>query len=102
LTPDTDQADPDDDVSQNRDRPCSDKSGDVWLPGEHKLICGDAQKLGICAAVMKSDCELAMASGKMDAAGLTAFLENALGAMANTPGSPAPIRLSTMWRPIVR
>ena len=123
--PDADEADPDDDVSQLEIGPAVTKPGDVWLLGEHRLICGDAQNPDIYSALMQSDraqavftdppynvkigghvCgsgaiqhrEFAMASGEMDAANFTAFLENALGAMANVSVDGAIHFVCMDWR----
>ena len=123
--PDADEADPDDDISDIEIGPAVTRPGDIWLLGEHRLICGDAQKPEIYAALMKSDraravftdppynvkigghvCgsgaiqhrEFAMASGEMDAAGFTAFLENALGAMANVSVDGAIHFVCMDWR----
>jgi hypothetical protein len=108
--PDTDAADPDDDVSGIEMGPAVTRPGDIWVLGKHRLICGDAQNSNVYAALMNSDraravftdppynvkisghvCgsgaiqhrEFAMASGEMDEAGFIAFLESALGEMAN-------------------
>ena len=123
--PDADEADPDDDISDIEIGPAVTRPGDIWLLGEHRLICGDAQKPEIYAALMKSDraravftdppynvkigghvCgsgaiqhrEFAMASGEMDVAGFTAFLENALGAMANVSVDGAIHFVCMDWR----
>ncbi len=123
--PDTDEADPDDDISDIEIGPAVTRPGDVWLLGEHRLICGDAQKPEIYSSLMKSDraravftdppynvkigghvCgsgaiqhrEFAMASGEMDTASFTAFLENALGAMANVSVDGAIHFVCMDWR----
>ncbi|WP_299749745.1 site-specific DNA-methyltransferase [uncultured Boseongicola sp.] len=123
--PVTNEADPDDDISEIEVGPAVTRLGDVWLLGKHRLICGDAQKPDIYSALMKSDraravftdppynvkigghvCgsgaiqhrEFAMASGEMDTAGFTAFLENALGAMANVSVDGAIHFVCMDWR----
>jgi len=53
--PDTDAADPDDDVSGIEMGPAVTKLGDIWVLGKHRLICGDAQNPDIYAALMNSD-----------------------------------------------
>ena len=123
--PDTDDADPDDDVSGIEMGPAVTKLGDIWVLGKHRLICGDAQNLDIYAALMNSDraravftdppynvkigghvCgsgaiqhrELAMASGEMDEAGFTALLESALSEMANVSVDGAIHFVCMDWR----
>jgi DNA modification methylase len=123
--PDAGEADPDDDVSDIEIGPAVTRPGDVWLLGEHRLVCGDAQKPDVYSALMKSDracavftdppynvkigghvCgsgaiqhrEFAMASGEMDVAGFTTFLENALGAMANVSVDGAIHFVCMDWR----
>lgn len=41
---DTEVKDDDFDVTEELEKPCFSKTGDVWLLGKHKLICGDATK----------------------------------------------------------
>lgn len=104
-----DAADPADEVPAPEPGPAVTRLSDVWLLGQHRLICGDARDPATYAALMGSDraravftdppynvkidghvCgsgtvkhrEFAMASGEMDAAAFTAFLEASLGAMA--------------------
>lgn len=102
-------ADPADEVPAPDPGPAVTRPGDVWCLGPHRLICGDARDTATYAALMGADraravftdppynvkidghvCgsgtvkhrEFAMASGEMDAAAFTAFLEASLGAMA--------------------
>ncbi len=104
-----DAADPADEVPAHEPGPAVTQAGDVWCLGPHRLICGDARDPATYAALMGADraravftdppynvkidghvCgsgtvkhrEFAMASGEMDAAAFTAFLEASLGAMA--------------------
>jgi len=101
--------DPADEMPEPEPGPAVTQPGDVWLLGKHKLICGDARDPATYAALMGAEraravftdppynvkidghvCgsgavkhrEFAMASGEMDAAAFTAFLEASLGAMA--------------------
>ncbi|WP_299356162.1 DNA methyltransferase [uncultured Shimia sp.] len=123
--PDTDEADPDDDVSGIEMGPAVTRLGDIWVLGKHRLICGDAQNHDVYAALMDSDraravftdppynvkidghvCgsgaiqhrEFAMASGEMDEAGFTAFLESALSEMANVSVNGAIHFVCMDWR----
>lgn len=104
-----DAADPADEAPAPEPGPAVSQAGDVWCLGPHRLICGDARDPATYAALMGTDraravftdppynvkidghvCgsgtvkhrEFAMASGEMDAAAFTAFLEASLGAMA--------------------
>ena len=117
--------DPDVDVSGIEMGPAVTRLGDVWVLGKHRLICGDAQNSDVYAALMTSDraravftdppynvkisshvCgsgaiqhrEFAMASGEMDEAGFTAFLESALGEMANVSVDGAIHFVCMDWR----
>jgi len=123
--PDTDDTDPDDDVSGIEMGPAVTRLGDIWVLGKHRLICGDAQSPDVYAALMNSDraravftdppynvkigghvCgsgaiqhrEFAMASGEMDEAGFTAFLENALSEMAKVSVDGAIHFICMDWR----
>lgn len=123
--PDPDQADPDDDVADSETGVAVTRTGDIWDLGKHRLICGDAQKPETYAALMASDrahavftdppynvkigghvCgsgaiqhrEFAMASGEMDVASFTAFLQAALGAMANVSVDGAIHFVCMDWR----
>ena len=123
--PDPDQADPDDDVADSETGVAVTRTGDIWDLGKHRLICGDAQKPETYAALMASDrahavftdppyivkigghvCgsgaiqhrEFAMASGEMDVASFTAFLQAALGAMANVSDDGAIHFVCMDWR----
>lgn len=89
--------------------PAVSQTGDVWSLGHHKLVCGDAQIAATYQTLMGEDraravftdppynvridghvCgsgktrhrEFAMASGEMDKASFTAFLQKSLAAMA--------------------
>ncbi len=104
-----DAADPADEMPEPEPGLAVSQLGDVWLLGKHKLICGDARDPATYAALMGAEraravftdppynvkidghvCgsgavkhrEFAMASGEMDAASFTDFLEQSLGAMA--------------------
>jgi DNA modification methylase len=123
--PDTDDADPDDDVSGIEMGPAVTRLGDIWVLGKHSLMCGDAQNPDIYAALMNSDraravftdppynvkigghvCgsgaiqhrEFTMASGEMDEAGFTAFLESALSEMVNVSVDGAIHFVCMDWR----
>lgn len=110
LDDETDIAgDPADALPEPETGPAITEPGDIWRCGPHRLICGDARDLAIYAALMDEEraravftdppynvridghvCgsgavkhrEFAMAVGEMDTATFTAFLEDALGAMA--------------------
>ncbi len=101
--------------------------GDVWLLGDHRLICGDAQLAATYTRLMLDDraqmvftdppynvkisghvCgsgsiqhrEFAMASGEMDPAGFTQFLVNALSGMADVSVDGAIHFVCMDWRHI--
>lgn len=119
------ETDPDDDISDLEIGPAVTRPGDIWVLGKHRLICDDAQNPDIYAALMNSDrahavftdppynvkigghvCgsgaiqhrEFAMASGEMNVAGFTAFLQNALGAMASVSVDGAIHFICMDWR----
>jgi len=119
--------DPDDTVPEFLpDAPVT-QLGDIWLLGDHRLICGDAQLNETYAALMLDDrarmvftdppynvkisghvCgsgaiqhrEFAMASGEMDQAGFTQFLANALSSMGNFSVDGAIHFVCMDWRHI--
>jgi DNA modification methylase len=91
------------------DAPPVSRPGDLWRLGDHRLLCGDATKATsfkrlmagkraqmvfvdppynvaidghVCGLGMIRHREFAMASGEMNAAEFTAFLETALGRLA--------------------
>lgn len=97
--------------------------GDVWICGAHRLICGDAGKSEVYAALLgdekvdlvftdppynvpvtghvrTSDAhrEFAMASGEMSEAQFRAFLEATLGAMAGVCRDGALAFVCMDWR----
>lgn len=101
--------------------------GDVWLLGDHRLICGDAQLAETYTRLMLDDrarmvfadppynvkisghvCgsgkiqhrEFAMASGEMDQAGFTQFLASALSGMASVSVDGAIHFVCMDWRHI--
>jgi DNA modification methylase len=103
------------------------QAGDVWLLGNHRLICGDAQLPETYATLMAEDrarmvftdppynvkisgnvCgsgaiqhrEFAMASGEMDQAGFTQFLANSLSSMSNFSVDGAIHFVCMDWRHI--
>lgn len=119
--------DPDDTLPEAQpDAPVT-QPGDIWLLGDHRLICGDAQLNETYAALMFDDrarmvftdppynvkisghvCgsgaiqhrEFAMASGEMDQAGFTQFLANALSGMGNFSVDGAIHFVCMDWRHI--
>lgn len=103
-------ADHDDDVPGPLDGPAVTRAGDVWLIGEHRLICGDALELRTYQGLMGNERaqvvftdppynvrisghvsglgkvqhrEFAQASGEMSRDEFTRFLAQALGLMAS-------------------
>ena len=103
------------------------QAGDVWLLGNHRLICGDAQLPETYATLMVNDrarmvftdppynvkisgnvCgsgaiqhrEFAMASGEMDQAGFTQFLANSLSGMSTVSMDGAIHFVCMDWRHI--
>ncbi len=105
--------------------PAVTRSGDIWELGRHRLICGDARDPGIYSDLMgeeRAHCvftdppynvkidghvcgsgavrhrEFAMASGEMDAAAFTQFLEASLGAMADVSRNGAIHFVCMDWR----
>ena len=119
------EADPADDAPAPAPGPAVTQVGDVWLLGPHRLICGDARSPATYAALMHGDraravftdppynvkidghvCgsgtvkhrEFAMASGEMDQAAFTSFLEAALGAMAAVSADGAIHFVCMDWR----
>ena len=110
LSPPDPNDDGDDEIPPTDDGPPVTRAGDIWVIGEHRLICGDAMKAEILAALMgktqadmvftdppynvpidKHVCgsgkikhrEFAMGAGEMSQAEFTAFLESALALAAN-------------------
>lgn len=119
------QSDPADDCPALQPGPAVTQAGDVWLMGSHRLICGDARSPETYAALMQGDraravftdppynvridghvCgsgtvkhrEFAMASGEMDQAAFTAFLESSLGAMVAVSANGAIHFVCMDWR----
>lgn len=117
--------DPADEAPAPEAGPAVTQPGDVWLCGPHRLICGDARDPATYAALMDGDrasavftdppynvkidghvCgsgavkhrEFAMAAGEMDAGTFTAFLEDALGAMAGVSCDGAIHFVCMDWR----
>ena len=103
------------------------QAGDVWLLGNHRLICGDAQLPEAYATLMVDDrarmvftdppynvkisghvCgsgaiqhrEFAMASGEMDQASFTQFLANSLSGMSTVSMDGAIHFVCMDWRHI--
>lgn len=122
---DTVLADPADVVPEIADGAAVTQLGDVWVLGDHRLICGDARLPETYAALIQSDrarmvftdppynvkisghvCgsgavkhrEFAMASGEMTKDGFTEFLESALGAMADVSIDGAIHFVCMDWR----
>lgn len=122
-----DDDDPGDVVPETLEAAPATRLGDVWLLGDHRLICGDAQLSETYAILMQDDqarmvftdppynvkisghvCgsgaiqhrEFAMASGEMDQAGFTRFLANALTGMRNVSVDGAIHFVCMDWRHI--
>ena len=118
-------SDPADDIPAPEPGPAVTQSGDVWLLGPHRLICGDARLPETYEALMRGDraravftdppynvkidghvCgsgtvkhrEFAMAAGEMDPSAFTAFLEASLGAMAAVSADGAIHFVCMDWR----
>lgn len=119
--------DPDDTLADpGSDTPVT-QPGDIWLLGEHRLICGDARFPETYGALMRDDrarmvftdppynvkisghvCgsgavkhrEFAMASGELDQAGFTQFLAKALSSMADVSVEGAIHFVCMDWRHI--
>jgi DNA modification methylase len=128
LDGDVDEGDdPDDALPMSEPGVAVTQLGDVWLLGDHRLICGDAQLESTYAALMHGDqarmvftdppynvkigghvCgsgaiqhrEFAMASGEMDKAGFTQFLQNALMNMGRVSVDGAIHFVCMDWRHI--
>lgn len=117
--------DPADDVPLPDPGPAITWPGDIWVLGRHRLICGDARDAGIYTDLMGDErartvftdppynvkidghvCgsgkvrhrEFVMAAGEMDAARFTAFLRDALAAMANVSADGAIHFVCMDWR----
>lgn len=117
--------DPADEAPAPEAGPAVTQPDDVWLCGPHRLICGDARDPATYTALMGGDCasvvftdppynvkidghvcgsgavkhrEFAMAAGEMDAGTFTAFLEDALGAMAGVSRDGAIHFVCMDWR----
>jgi len=120
-----DANDPADEAPEPEAGPAVTQPGDVWLCGPHRLICGDARDPATYTALMVGDhasavftdppynvkidghvCgsgavkhrEFAMAAGEMDAGTFTAFLADALGAMAGVSCDGAIHFVCMDWR----
>ncbi len=127
LDGDVEEENPDDTLPETKQGVAVTQPGDVWLMGNHRLICGDAQLTKTYDALMLGDqarmvftdppynvkisghvCgngaiqhrEFAMASGEMDQAGFTQFLANALSSMANVSVDGAIHFICMDWRHI--
>jgi hypothetical protein len=118
-------SDPADEMPDPELGPAVTQPGDIWILSKHKLICSDARNPAIYTAPMGAEraravftdppynvkidghvCgsgtvkhrEFAMASGEMNAAAFTTFLEESLGAMA-TMSLDGAIHFTCMdWR----
>jgi DNA modification methylase len=116
--------DEDDDVHEpDRDLPAISRPGDLWILGDHRLICGDAREPSIHAALLAGEraamgihdapynvsvtqhvsrsgrhSEFAMASGEMTEAAFTTFLADFLK-QAAAVSRPGAIHFAFMdWR----
>jgi hypothetical protein len=119
------RTDPADEAPAPEPGPALSEPGDLWQLGSHRLICGDAREASVYAALMANErarcvftdppynvkidghvCgsgavrhrEFAMASGEMDHAAFTAFLEASLGAMAGVSADGAIHFVCMDWR----
>ena len=128
LDGDVDEGDdPDDVLPMSEPGVAVTQLGDVWQLGDHHLICGDARLESTYAALMRGDqarmvftdppynvkigghvcgsgaiqhSEFAMASGEMDKAGLTQFLQNSLMNMGKVSVDGAIHFVCMDWRHI--
>jgi DNA modification methylase len=119
------EPDEDDQSPAPQPGPAVTRPGDVWILGEHRLVCGDATDTGVLDQLMqgnKADCvftdppynvkidgnvcgsgaikhrEFAMASGEMDIATFTKFLRDALSVMASHSRDGAIHFVCMDWR----
>ncbi len=117
--------DPADELPEPETGPAITEPGDIWQCGPHRLICGDARDPATYAALMGEEraravftdppynvkidghvCgsgavkhrEFAMAAGEMDTCTFTAFLEDALSAMAGVSHDGAIHFVCMDWR----
>ncbi len=120
-------ADDDDDLPEAVAGVAVTQPGDVWLLGDHKLICGDAQNAEtynklmqgerartvftdppynvkisghVCGSGKVQHREFAMASGEMTETAFAEFLQRALGAMAGASVDGAIHFVCMDWRHI--
>lgn len=127
LDGDDGETDPDDSLPETMPEVAVTQGGDIWQLGDHRLICGDAQRPETYAALMLDDrarmvftdppynvkisghvCgsgtiqhrEFAMASGEMTQADFTRFLMSALGSMSSVSLDGAIHFVCMDWRHI--
>lgn len=126
LCEDVDQTDsPDDEIAEPDNGAAITQTGNIWLLGKHKLICGDAQsdsaytrlmgdelaravftdppynvKIGghVCGSGAIKHREFAMASGEMSTTRFTEFLNSTLKAMADVSHDGAIHFVCMDWR----
>lgn len=125
LDSETESNDPDDDAPDIEPGPAVTRPGGVWLLGDHRLVCGDAQKSGTYSKLMRNDraravftdppynvkigghvCgsgaiqhrEFAMASGEMNEATFVAFLQKSLQRMTDVSVDGAIHFVCMDWR----
>lgn len=117
--------DPDDEVAEPEPGPAISRAGDLWLLGDHRLLCGNALEAEAYAALLSAEQaavvftdapynvpvdghvsglgahhhrEFAMASGEMDKAGFTRFLATAFTHMARHSTDGALVYAFMDWR----
>lgn len=120
-----DESDPADEVPEPADGPAITKTGDIWQIGDHRLICGDAQKPETYDALMDGKVadmvftdppynvpigghvsglgkhqhgEFAMASGEMSSDEFQAFLQTTFERMAEVSKAGAIHFICMDWR----
>ena len=114
-----------DDAIVERDGPAVSRTGDLWLLGSHRLLCGDAREKDDFAKLMGGETadlvftdppynvkidghvcgsgsvkhrEFAVASGEMDRSAFVAFLTETLGNMARVMRDGAIAFVCMDWR----
>ena len=125
IDADADECDPADEVFGVDDGPPVTRLGDVWLMGQHKLICGNATDAGVYAQLLgetKAEMvftdppynvpieghvsglgqvkhrEFAMASGEMSEAQFSAFLTTVFNQLADCSSDGAIHFICMDWR----
>lgn len=125
LSPDEPASDPDDEVPGIGEGTSTSRPGDVWIIGEHRLVCGDAREPDVLAVLMGGEqadlvftdppynvkidghvCgsgkvrhrEFAMAAGEMSSSEFQTFLEQSLTGAASVSRDGAIHFVCMDWR----